>query len=95
MKYLFIALLLLWLIPIAFSPSELPEVVRTMQQVETGLRSAAELNGRSACIYYVYFFLEDDGAAFTFDVTADGTLKTWLAFGQDPWTRISEQTQCG
>jgi hypothetical protein len=36
------------------------------------------------------FFLEDDGAPFTFEEAADGTIKSMLAFGEDKWTRITD-----
>lgn len=34
------------------------------------------------------FFLEDDGAPFTFELAADGTIASLLAFGEDRWTKL-------
>lgn len=53
MKSLFISLLLLWLVPVTFGQSESPDVVRKIQQVETGLRSAVELAGEPIINYTI------------------------------------------
>lgn len=53
MKSLFISLLLLWLVPMTFGQSQSPDVVRKIQQVETGLRSAVELAGKPIVTYTI------------------------------------------
>ncbi|MBC3788564.1 serine hydrolase domain-containing protein [Spirosoma utsteinense] len=53
MKYLFISLLLLWLVPITVGQPQPPALTRTIQQVETGLRSAVELAGQPIATYSI------------------------------------------
>lgn len=74
MKYFYLPLLLLWLIPVAITQM-------TVGFVSTNLTSPPNEQPR------LRFFLQDNDASFTFEIAADGTISGLLDVDEDRWTK--------
>ena len=65
--------------------------VLEVTRVDTGLQISQSWDRHSFTLLPesgMSFFVKDDGAPFTFEATADGTVTALLAFGHDRWTRV-------